>query len=513
MTETAPFDSAFFEDLFENSTTIAAITDADGVLLRVNRRSVELFFGTQHGFEGVSVIGRNILEFIHKDDRPKVLERWERSLKDHREVNYDLRMCSPDGRVMYFLITGRPIVKDGQVVMFHYEALNMLDQKVHEKNLMASAGADVIAQIAGGFAHDFNNLLTVINGYAQMMKMSIDDLSPLAHKINQIFEAGRKASELTQRMLDFSKRGRTRESLIDVASEISNQEAIIRHILGDRVGVTISRSPDLGGIMMDPSRLSTILVNLAANAKDAMPGGGDLTISAEPFHAETQTMLGPNQVQAGRYVRLSVKDTGHGMDDQVLARIFEPFFSTRENGKGIGLWTVKNIVQNSGGVIHVESMPGRGTTVTMLMPLAAQAPVPTATAEEPKGARAETSGNGLGTVLIVEDEDPVRDLVSEVLSRQGYHTITARNGGDALQMARQYGGSIDLLITDMVMRRIDGRMLAKKMRSMWPDIRIMFMSGYGREILQGDDPGEAAFLPKPFLPEDLVEKVQSVMRA
>ncbi|HOM30075.1 MAG TPA: PAS domain S-box protein, partial [Deltaproteobacteria bacterium] len=330
MRETVVFDGAFYEELFENSAAIGAVTDANGVILRVNRRALDLFFGTNGTVP--DVIGRNIVEFIHKEDLPKVFENWKKSLREHKEVSYELRMCSPDGRVMYFLISGRPIVKEGKVALFHYQALNMLDLKVHEQNLMASASADVIAQIAGGFAHDFNNLLTVINGYAQMMRMSLDASSPFHHKVNQIFEAGRKASELTQRMLDFSKQTKTRHKLVDISAEISNQESIIRHILGERVSMTVEKQPGLGKVMMDPGRVSTILVNLAANARDAMPDGGTFKLCADQFDAQTAFMLGKNQVPAGRYIRLTVEDTGAGMDDAVFARIFEPFFSTKEQG-------------------------------------------------------------------------------------------------------------------------------------------------------------------------------------
>ena len=510
MIRSTTFDSAFFEEMFDNSTAISAITDAEGFILRVNRRAMELFFGPDTPVD--RVIGKNIVEFIHRDDRPKVFEQWEKSVSLRTEVSYELRMCAPDGRVMYFLISGRPIVKEGRVALFHYQALNMLEHKVQEQNLMATASADVIAQIAGGFAHDFNNLLTVINGYAQMMKLSLDETSPLLSKVVQIMEAGRKASELTQRMLEFSRRGVARTKIMDVSSELTNQEAIIRHIAGERVRVSFATESQLGKIAMDPSRFATILSNLVSNARDAMPEGGELTVRAEPFQTDTLSTIGDHQVGAGRYIRIAVEDTGGGMDAELLGRAGEPFFSTKDQGKGIGLWTVRNIVQNAGGFFHIDSAPGRGTTAVVLIPVADALPPARAAAGETTGDVHRRAPEGVTTVLIVEDDDTVRDLVNEVLGRQGFHTLTARNGGDALQIARQYSAPIDLLITDMVMRRIDGKMLARKMKSLWPDIRILFMSGYGRDIMEDDEFRGGAFLQKPFLPQDLVEQVERALQ-
>jgi len=506
MPECTAYDDSFYEDLFVYSTAISAVTDENGILRKVNKRAMEMFFGTEQDLG--SVIGRNILEFIHVDDRAKVIERWQESLREKKEVNYDLRMSAADGHVMYFLVSGRPIVRDGKVVLFHYQALDMMDHKVQEQNLLASASAEVIAQIAGGFAHDFNNLLTVINGYAEIMRLSIDEGSPLFHKASQICEAGRQASQLTGRMLEFSRKSKAKAELVDINMEISNQEGIIRHVIGENVSVGFAKSQGLGKVLIEPSRLATLLVNLTVNAKEAMPRGGEIVISTEPYVVDASSESLHTRVSRGSYVRLSIQDNGEGMPEEVCRQVFDPFFSTRDGGRGIGLWTAQNIVHAAKGYISVESCPGTGTTFTILLPVSGAD-----SQGEPVGKTDPKAGpehDASRTILVVEDDDTVRDLVNEVLKGQGHVTLTARNGGDALQIVRQFEGNIDLLITDMVMRRIDGMMLSKKMKSIRPHIKVMFMSGYGGGMLDDDSLKDSVFLQKPFLPQDLVDKVRSL---
>ncbi len=507
MPQDRPFDPTFFEDLFENSAAIATVTDANGVIVKINKKAKGMFLEPEQDLD--SVIGKNILEFIHPDDRPKVIERWKESIRDLKEVNYDLRMSARGGRVMYFLVSGTPIIRDGRVVLFHYQALDIIDHKVQEQNLMQSASAEVLAQIAGGFAHDFNNLLTVINGYSEILKMSISERDPLRHKVDQICQAGRQASVLTRRMLEFSRKSTSQARAVDLNMELSNQEGIIRHVLGENITLHFMKAPEPGKVNIVPSRFATLLVNLTANARDAMPRGGELTIATDVCEVNAANEHLYAQVPHGRYVLLTVKDTGEGMDPEVVRQIFDPFFSTREGAKGIGLWTVQNIVHTADGYIFVDSQPGSGTTFSILLPAAAEAPARDAQAKEHAPEAGATAPSK--TILIVEDDDTVRDLVNEVLKQQGHVTLTARNGGDALQIARQFEGHIDLLITDMVMRRIDGKMLSKKMKSIWPHIKVMFMSGYGGEVLDDELKG-SAFLQKPFLPKDLIDKVGSVFR-
>lgn len=509
MAYNSEFGDTFFEDLFENSTAVSAVTDENGILKKVNKRSLEMFFG--HAPDKNSVIGRNILEFIHKDDRLKVIDLWKQSISEKKEVRYELRMTSSEGHVMYFLISGRPIIKDGKIVMFHYQALNMIDQKVQEQNMLHSASSEILAQIAGGFAHDFNNLLTVINGYSEIMKMSIDEHNPLHHKVSQICLAGKQASVLTNRMLDFSRRNKAEAKPLDINTEITNQESIIKHVLGENITVNIEKSADLAPVTIEPSKLTNLLINLTLNAKEAMPKGGEITIGTEGISVNAANENVYSGVPHGDYMLLRVKDTGEGMTEEVRHQIFAPFFSTRESGKGIGLWTAHNIVSAARGFIIVDTEPGSGTTFSILFPFSSRE-TDSVVHIQTSQTKPEVLPSEFKTILIVEDDDTVRDLVCEILKQQGHVILTARNGGDALQLARQYEGHIDLLITDMVMRRIDGKMLSRKIRSIWPHIKIMFMSGYGGDVISESDLKGNVFLSKPFLPQDLIDKVRAVFQ-
>lgn len=496
----------FFEDFFENTAPMTCVTDATGFITRTNRKSLEMFLDNDiTGF-----IGRNLLEFIHKDDREKVVELWTRSLSEQKVTNYEVRMIAPSGKVFYFLVTGRPIVKDGRITSFHYQAMDIIGQKVQEQSMIHSASVDILAQISGGFAHDFNNMLTVINGYSEILKMSVDESHPFYHKVNQICQAGRQASALTQRMLDFSKKSRTEVKSIDLNEEITNQEGIIKHVIGDAVRLMVVKSPGLDPVSIDPSRFATLLLNLVSHAKNMMPGGGELTISTSAVMVNASNETSYPQISHGSYFQLTVKDTGPGLSEEMKNRIFDPFFSSDSSSNVVGLWTSRNIIKAAKGTVFVESSPGTGTTFKVFFPFSAQEARKDPGIEPAAAASAASSEERL--ILVVEDDDTVRDLVSEVLKQQGMKTLTARNGGDALQLARQLDGKIHLLITDMVMRRIDGSMLSKKMKSIWPHIKVLIMSGYGNDVIKENDIRDYVFLQKPFLPQELIDKVRSVLQ-
>lgn len=497
---------AFFEDLFRHSPAITGVTDRHGTIIIVNSRAAEVFLG--EGTGETAAAGRNILEFIHEDDRAKAIELWGESTAGKKEVSYPIRMKAAGGRILYLLATGRPILKDGEVVSFQYQALDMIDQKVQEQNLLHTASAVTVGQLAGGFAHDFNNLLTVINGYSEIMLNSIDRAHPFYSKIYQICQAGFQASQLTQKILEFSRKTLPSMHPVDVNRELDNQETILRRLVTGNVRISILKKDGLGKVMIDPAQLSKMILNLALNARDAMPGGGTITISTDSEVVDGSSALVTGGIAPGRCLVLSVSDTGTGMSEDVKAQIFDPFFSTRESGKGIGLWTVSRTVKHAGGAVCVESTPGLGTTFRILLPFCRQE-VPLETGDAPQVEEAAPSPDGK-TILVVEDDDIVRELVSEILKGKGHRVLTARNGGDALQLARQYEGTIDLLITDMVMRRIDGIMLSKKMLSILPRIKVMLMSGYGSDVVREEELKDIAFLQKPFLPGELVEKVGAI---
>ncbi|HPW69197.1 MAG: ATP-binding protein [Desulfomonilia bacterium] len=496
----------FFEDFFINATAMAAITDRRGDILKLNRKAREMFLGKTSMVQPVK--GRNILEFIHEEDKQKVVKLWKESIQRKKEVNYQIRMISHDGRVLYMLISGRPIIKNNQVISFQYQALDMIDQKIQERNLLHSASVETLGQMAGGFAHDFKNILTVINGYSEMMLRSMDKSHPFYGKMFQICQAGTQASMLTQKILEFSSKNRPEPKEIDIDQEMTDQEAILRHVIEENIKLSVQRSAGVKKILIDPTQFAKVLLNLVINAKEAMPSGGEITITTEALDIDESLAQQYDNIRPGRYLCLCVSDTGSGMSEEVRQHVFDPFFTTRETGKGVGLWIVNSIVKDYQGRIQVESAEGKGTTFRILLPFSGEdRPLAEEAPQEPARC-SKTTGK---TILVVEDDDTVRELVNEILKHCGHHVLTACNGGDALQLARQYEGTIDLLITDMVMRRIDGIMLSKKMRTILPDIRVVLMSGYGEDVIRQEDLKDIAFLQKPFLPDDLIEKVDTVL--
>ncbi len=495
---------AFFEGLFSDATAMATVTDTDGVIIRANKKAAELFIGREDG--DCLIAGRNIMEFIHDDDKPKVIDLWKESMQEKKGVNYQMRMKAFDGRILYMLISGRPIMENGEIISFLYQALDMIDLKVQEQKLLQTSSIETVGQLAGGFAHDFNNLLTVINGYSEMMLNSIDKAHPFYSKIFQICQAGSQASVLTQKILEFSRKTMPEMRNLDLNQELSNQEMILKHFIGPNIRLVIEKGEVLNAVKIDPTQFSKMLVNLVINARDAMPKGGEITITTDVKVVDGSNAPDYDDIQQGSYLLLCVRDTGVGMSEEIKRHIFDPFFTTREKGKGIGLWTVNSIVKAAGGTVHVESAPGAGTTFKILLPFSKEGGAVKSGSDEAveKKIPAGTEGK---TILVVEDDDIVRDLVREILKQKGHNILTARNGGDALQLARQYEGKIDLLITDMVMRRIDGIMLSKKMQSILPDIKVMLMSGYGNDLVRKEELRDIAFLQKPFLPNELVQKV------
>jgi len=505
MLDTFSTKKTFFEKLFENSAAISALTDEKGVLTKINQRACELFFGQENVPD--NIVGQNILSYIYKDDREKALDLWKESIRQKKEFIYQIRMKSNDGRIMHFLVSGRPVIENGKIAFFHYQALDIIDQKVHEQNLLHLAGIEAIGQIVGGFAHDFNNLLTVINGYSDILLSTMDESTPFYPKILQISQAGSQASMLTQKILDFSREHKTESRIVDINEELSNQEALLKHVVKGKNQLTIQKAPCLKTVRIDPMQFSKMLLHLVSNAQDAMPKGGEIAICTEALTISSANSAAYKNVAYGEYVLLSVRDNGEGMSEDVKDHLFDPIFSPHKSGKGIGLWTVSSIVKDADGAIFVDSKEGAGTTFRIVLPFSQETPK----IAEAKVEVVQPSTTAARTILVVEDDDTVRDLVKEILKQKGHNILTAMNGGDALQLARQHEGHIDVLITDMVMRRIDGMMLAKKMQSILPEIKIMLMSGYGEDVVRREDIKSFAFLQKPFLPNELVQKVEALL--
>jgi CheY-like chemotaxis protein len=368
---------------------------------------------------------------------------------------------------------------------------------------------DAFGQLAGGVAHDFNNLLTVIAGFSEMLLTDLDVDDPRRSSVEQIAQAADQAAALTRQMLAFSRQTVVSPKVLDLNEVVSGTEKMLRRLIGEDVALTTALDPDISRVQVDPGHLTQVLVNLAVNARDAMPRGGRLTIGTAGVTLDDHYAGVHTGVTAGEYVRLTVVDTGHGMTPEIRSRIFEPFFTTKGigHGTGLGLAVVHGIVKQTGGHIEVYSEPGRGTALKLYFPAVDRAVLqPAAIVEAPRAV-------GTETILLVEDEDAVRRLALLALESHGYTVHAASSGEEALQLARTCGRHLALLVTDVVMPGMDGAELAEALKSACPALQVLFVSGYTEDavVRHGILHGEVEFLQKPYSPSSLARKVRDVL--
>lgn len=381
-----------------------------------------------------------------------------------------------------------------------------------EEELRHSQKMEAVGRLAGGVAHDFNNLLTAIIGYAELIATRASSNTLAKQNAELIRKAGEQAAALTRQLLAFSRKQILQPKVIDLNELVVEMEKLLRRVIGERFDLQSQPHAEIGRVKADPSQIEQVVLNLGVNARDAMPRGGKLIIRTENVRLDrTAAAQLSASLRAGDYVMLSVTDTGAGMDEETMSHIFEPFFTTKGPGKGtgLGLATVYGIVRQTGGGISVESEPGKGSIFRIYLPQVS-APVEfTKTLPSP----VEKSEN-FETVMVVEDEDIVRELVCEVLEEQGYNVICARDGVEALSMAGEFDGMIHLLVTDVIMPHMNGHELAVKLSSLRPDMKVLYVSGYSDNDI-GDhgvlDP-RYELLQKPFTPQTLARKIRDVIR-
>lgn len=384
------------------------------------------------------------------------------------------------------------------------------EKRALEEQLRQSQKMEAIGRLAGGIAHDFNNLLTVIGGYSELALSQLTKGDPLGDNIQEIRKASERASELTRQLLVFSRRQILEMRTLDLNVLIQGMESMLRRVLGEDIELTLRKGSDLGCIKSDPGQIEQVVMNLAVNARDAMPSGGRLILETQNVsldEAYTHHHIG---VTPGPYVMLSVSDTGCGMTAEIRDRAFEPFFTTKEKGKGtgLGLSTVFGIVKQSNGSIWVYSEPGEGSTFKIYLPRMDE-PVDVAIKSE----ELKEIPRGKETVLVVEDEEEVRKLAVRILKKQGYRVLEAAFGGEALMIVEQHPEPIHLILTDVVMPRMSGPELIDHLRRVRRDFKVLYMSGYTDEsvVLHGVQAGEVSLLQKPFTVQMLGKRVREVL--
>ena len=445
--------------------------------------------------------------FAHSEEHTRLIEEFRRTGRlDGIEVKWKCK----DARAITVRISGRAVSNvDEPADVLEAIAEDVTDRRVLEDQFRQAQKMEAVGRLAGGVAHDFNNLLTVISGYAEVILANLSLDHPLHEKGRAIQQAADRATTLTRQLLAFSRKQLLELKIVDVNAIVQDMERLLRPLIGETVEFTTALAPDAAQTRADAGQLEQVLMNLVVNAKDAMPGGGKLSIRTENLIVDETHRRGQTFIRPGHYVLLTVGDTGAGMDKETQSRIFEPFFTTKEKGKGtgLGLSTVYGIVKQSGGYVMVQSEEGVGTTFQIYLPRVE------GVAERHSAPAPHAAAGGTETVLLVEDEEPVRQLVRDTLTAKGYRVLEAENGETGLAAAAGHKGDIHLVITDVVMPGIGGRELVQRLAKARPKTKVLYLSGYTEDAILSEGTIEkgAAFLQKPFTLQSLTRKVRDVL--
>jgi two-component system cell cycle sensor histidine kinase/response regulator CckA len=430
-------------------------------------------------------------------------------VKDFKDV--EVAWKHRDGTPITVRCTGRPVNdENGVPAYFEVFAEDVTGRRVLERQLQMAQKMEAVGRLSGGIAHDFNNLLGVIIGYSQVLKRALGKGSPLFDHADEVEKAGQRAASLTRQLLAFSRQQVLTPAVLSLNALVADMQKMLPRLLGEDIEVTTLLDPDLGQVKADQGQIEQIIMNLAVNARDAMPTGGKLKVGTANVELDLAYTRHHAGSKPGHYVLLAVTDTGMGMEPETLARIFEPFFTTKEVGKGtgLGLSTVYGVVKQSDGYIWVDSTPGKGTTFQIYLPRLQQPVETPATHQAP----AEIL-RGTETVLLVEDSDPLRKLAHSFLQSNGFRVLSAADGKKALDVARQSQVGIDLLLTDVVMPEMNGRALADQLVQEQPGMKVLYMSGYTDSFIADHGVLEAGtyLINKPFTEETLIRKIREVL--
>jgi two-component system, cell cycle sensor histidine kinase and response regulator CckA len=492
-----------YRELFENATDLIATTDLDGRITDANRAFTESL-----GYRLDELIGKPITELVPTewhDDLSRA--RDEKSISNHEATVYEHELVAKSGRPIRVEVASRLISRDGQPIGVEAICRDISERKLLEERLGQSQRLEAVGQLAGGVAHDFNNLLTVISGYTQVLRKRPGNAE--LTELTQIGAAADRAAELTRQLLAFSRRQVLQPKVIDLNEIVSGLSPMLTRLIGEHVQLVASLGEELDPVLADPGQIEQVLMNLVINARDAMPEGGKLTIETASTMLDESYVESHRDATVGPHIVFAVSDTGTGMDDATLKRVFEPFFTTKApgSGTGLGLATVHGIVKQTGGNIWVYSEPGHGTTFKIYLPAVKAKLTSRRTAED------ESSPRGVESILVVEDQDAVRNVVALMLESNGYAVHAAAHPADALRLVEQEDTTVDLLLTDLVMPDMSGRELASQIQQHRPGTRVLYMSGYSNHATtrNGTREGGSPYLEKPFSEVQLARAIRAVL--
>ncbi len=494
----------------EHITDAVFLLDTDGRLVWSNPRGLEIT-----GYDDEELRGRSPLSLFSPEGaatlQASMAETWT---GEHRPRFFEIEVVHRDGRAVLAEVQLTGVLKDGRPVARLMVLRDITERRKLEGQLRQAQKMEAVGRLAGGVAHDFNNLLTVIGGRCHLVLGTLAAEHPLRRDVELIRGASERAAQLTHQLLAFSRRQVLEPKVLDLNAVATGIEPLLRRMIGEDIQVTITPGRELGRTKADPGQIEQVILNLAVNARDAMPQGGRLTIETANAAVPAAGAVGASGPAPGPgFVVLTVGDTGHGMSAETQAQIFEPFFTTKDPGKGtgLGLSTVYGIVQQSGGQIAVQSEVGRGTTFHIYLPRVDAGEV----SKQASPSEAPVTPRGTETVLVVEDDEALRHLAREVLTVLGYTVLEAGHPTEAIRIAQGYGHTIHLLVTDVVMPEMNGRRLAETLAAARPGLRVLYMSGYTAGTVGADGILEAGahFLQKPFTPLGLGRKVREALTA
>jgi two-component system, cell cycle sensor histidine kinase and response regulator CckA len=518
-----------FMRFFHNTPMAIATVDKAGKIARTNGLFARLFHGVLKG-EGAQSEGRSILSIVTERDR----QTLEAAIRQAAEGQGDIDPVEaalagePDRWAQFFISVIEEKERDAEAAIIY--ALETTDRRKLESQFAQSQKMEMVGKLAGGIAHDFNNVLSAIMMATDFLLNAHKPTDPSFQDIMQIKQNANRAASLVRQLLAFSRRQTLRPQVLDLGEALSDLTMLLRRLIGEKVVLEVVHDRDLWPVKVDISQFEQVIVNLAVNARDAMPEGGKLIVRTSNVAAEASKSFPSKGMPPADYVLVEVSDTGVGIEPEIIEKIFEPFFSTKDVGKGtgLGLSTVYGIVKQTGGFVYVDSAVGRGTAFRIFLPRYVpgsadrEEELPEAESPAISGALAATDHivraaatdlTGQGTILLVEDEEGLRTLNARGLVSRGYTVLEAGNGVEAMEVLEQRGGDVDLVVSDVVMPEMDGPTLLKEMRQRNPELKIIFVSGYAEDAFQKHLPehGQFAFLPKPFTLKQLVAAVKETM--
>jgi PAS domain S-box-containing protein len=493
-----------YRQVVHNAHDLIFTVDAGGYCLSMNRAGQEVT-----GFVADDPRGVALTRLVVPEHTAIARDQLRRVLAGESVPRFELDIVSREGKRLTLELDVHPIRERGLIVGVQGIARDMTARKELEARFLQAQKMEAIGRLAGGVAHDFNNILTVIMGCAELAEQQLEAGHGVRSDLAEIRRAAGSAAALTRQLLIFSRKSIAQPAVIDLTEAVKGLNKMLRRLVGEDVDCVVRLSPGPALVTADATQIEQVIMNLVVNARDAMPGGGTLTIATSVIKVDEAFAARHQLATAGEYVRLAVSDTGVGMAPDVQARVFEPFFTTKGSGKGtgLGLPTVHEIARHGGGCVTVESAPGLGATFTVYLPRTAAAASSASVVIHPAAAPARPA-----TILFVEDDDAIRAIGARALRQSGYTVLTARHAADAIAVAGLPGFEVDLLLTDVVMPGLNGRQLAERLRRKHPGLPVLYTSGYTDDlhVLQ-ELQREADFIQKPYAPDTLAREVARVL--